>query len=128
MVIGTLAVAVFGGLGIALWMRWVWSRTPSAVRATVPARRRRAVAWVVWGAFTAGLLGLVATVAGLVHAFGSVEGVDPSQKAKVLAEGISDAMNYTAAGLVVQYVGCAVGLVAGWKLLRLCNRAVSTGG
>jgi biopolymer transport protein ExbB/TolQ len=109
-------------------MRWIWSRTPVAVRATVPARHRRAVAWVVWGAFTAGLLGLAATVAGLVHAFGSVADVDPSQKAEVLAQGISDAMNYTAAGLVAQDVGCAIALVAGWKLLRLCNAAAAPAG
>jgi len=128
MLIGTLAVAVLGGLGVALWMRWLWSRTPSTVRATVPVPRRRAVAWVVWGAFAAGLVGLAATVLGLVHAFGAVADVDPSQKARVLAQGISDAMNYTATGLAVQYIACAVALVAGWKLLRLCNRAGSTGG
>jgi hypothetical protein len=59
---------------------------------------------------------------------GHVADVDPSQKAKVLAQGISDAMNYTAAGLVVQYVGCAVALVAGWKVLRLCHAAAAPGG
>ena len=128
MVIGALAVVIFGGLGVVLWMRWLWSRTPVAVRATVPDCRRRAVAWVVWGAFAAGLVGLVATVVGLVHAFGAVADVDPAQKAKVLAQGISDAMNYTAAGLVVQYIGCAVALVAGWKLLRLCHAAAAPGG
>jgi hypothetical protein len=119
MVIGALALAVFGGLGVAVWLRWLWSRTPSALRSTVPARHRQVVAWVVWGALAAGLVGLAATVASLVHAFGHVAEVDPALKAKVLAQSISDAMNCVAAGLAVQYVACAVGLIAGWKLLRL---------
>jgi len=118
MVIGGVAVALLGGLGAALWLRWLWSRTPESVRSSVPARHRYAAAGVVWGAFLSGVLGWAMTVRGLVRAFGDVANVDPSEKAKVLAMGISEAMNMTAAGIVVQLFGCVLGLVLGWTLLR----------
>ena len=53
------------------------------------------------------LSGLLGTVTGLIMAFGSVSGesVDPSQKARVLAQGISEAMNCTAFGLGVAIIG-----------------------
>jgi len=49
------------------------------------------------------LSGLLGTVTGLITSFGAVSGesVDPSQKARILAEGISEAMNCTAFGLIV---------------------------
>ncbi len=47
------------------------------------------------------LLGLLGTITGLIHAFTAVSLVDPSQKAALLAKGISEAMNTTAFGLVV---------------------------
>src|SRR6187455_1191751 len=48
------------------------------------------------------LSGLFGTIVGLIKAFGAVggESVDPSQKARILAEGISEAMNCTAWGLI----------------------------
>jgi biopolymer transport protein ExbB/TolQ len=48
------------------------------------------------------LCGLFGTIVGLIKAFAAVggEGVDPSQKALILAEGISEAMNCTAFGLM----------------------------
>lgn len=50
----------------------------------------------------AGLAGGGGTLLGLVKAFGAVggESIDPSQKARILAEGISEAMNCTAFGLL----------------------------
>ena len=52
------------------------------------------------------LSGLLGTITGLIKAFGAVggESVDPSQKARILAEGISEAMNCTAFGLMVAIV------------------------
>jgi biopolymer transport protein ExbB len=52
------------------------------------------------------LSGLLGTITGLIKAFGAVggESVDPSQKARILAEGISEAMNCTAFGLMVALV------------------------
>ena len=59
------------------------------------------------------LSGLFGTIIGLIRAFGAVggEAVDPSQKARILAEGISEAMNCTAFGLIsaiVALMGFAV--------------------
>ncbi len=53
------------------------------------------------------LSGLLGTVTGLIKAFGAVsaKSVDPSQKATILAQGISEAMNCTAFGLGVAIIG-----------------------
>lgn len=53
------------------------------------------------------LSGLLGTVTGLIKAFGAVSGesIDPSQKARILAHGISEAMNCTAFGLAVAIIG-----------------------
>jgi biopolymer transport protein ExbB/TolQ len=58
------------------------------------------------------LSGLFGTIVGLIKAFGAVggESVDPSQKARILAEGIAEAMNCTAFGLlsaIIALVGFA---------------------
>jgi biopolymer transport protein ExbB len=45
------------------------------------------------------LLGLLGTIGGMIHCFEAVAHVDPSQKATILAEGISEAMNCTWFGL-----------------------------
>lgn len=47
------------------------------------------------------LLGLLGTIAGLIGAFAAVAGVSPSEKATLLSNSISTAMNCTAFGLVV---------------------------
>jgi biopolymer transport protein ExbB len=47
------------------------------------------------------LLGLFSTIVGLIVSFKAVSAVDPSQKAVLLARGISEAMNGTAYGLSV---------------------------
>ena len=49
------------------------------------------------------LVGLLGTIAGLIHCFESVgkPGVDPALKSKILADGIAEAMNCTAFGLLV---------------------------
>ena len=47
------------------------------------------------------LLGLLGTIMGLIDAFKTVSGVDPSQKAELLSSAISVAMNTTAFGLMV---------------------------
>lgn len=52
------------------------------------------------------LCGLFGTIAGLIRAFGAVggEAIDPSQKARILAEGISEAMVCTAFGLIAAII------------------------
>jgi biopolymer transport protein ExbB/TolQ len=61
------------------------------------------------------LSGLLGTITGLIKSFGAVggESVDPSQKARILAEGISEAMNCTAFGLIV-----ALTALIGYALLN----------
>jgi biopolymer transport protein ExbB/TolQ len=53
------------------------------------------------------LSGLLGTVTGLIESFGAVSGdsVDASQKGRILAAGISEAMNCTAFGLIVAILG-----------------------
>lgn len=53
------------------------------------------------------LTGLFGTVLGLIKSFGAVSkpGVDQGQKATILAEGISEAMNCTAFGLMAAILG-----------------------
>jgi biopolymer transport protein ExbB/TolQ len=53
------------------------------------------------------LLGLLGTIAGLQTSFGSLASTDAAQKATLLAQGISVAMNTTAFGLIVA-VPCMV--------------------
>jgi len=47
------------------------------------------------------LLGLLGTIMGLIQAFDALAGADPSEKAEMLASGISVAMNTTAFGLII---------------------------
>lgn len=89
-----LVVALIGALATLWWSRRIWKR-----RRELPLSAR-----IVAGVLTAAAgLGGFGTVVGLVKAFGAVggESVDPSQKARILAEGIAEAMNCTAAGVVV---------------------------
>ncbi|MCL2724089.1 MAG: MotA/TolQ/ExbB proton channel family protein [Polyangiaceae bacterium] len=67
------------------------------------------------------LTGLLGTVSGLIRSFGAVSGesVDASQKARILAEGISEAMNCTAFGLIVALVS-----LVGYALLNGKTQAI----
>lgn len=67
------------------------------------------------------LLGLLMTVKRLVDAFSDVEGtaVLPEDKAKVLARGISSAMNATYIGVAVSSVGLVILVAAGIQLVRV---------
>ncbi len=47
------------------------------------------------------LVGLLGTIGGLISCFAGVAGVDASEKARVLSDGIAEAMNCTAFGLIV---------------------------
>lgn len=54
------------------------------------------------------LLGLLGTIAGLIHSFEAVGHADAQQKAALLADGISTAMNATMLGLAVA-IPCMIG-------------------
>jgi biopolymer transport protein ExbB/TolQ len=47
------------------------------------------------------LLGLLGTITGLIHSFAAIAAADPSQRQIILSNGIAEAMNCTAFGLVV---------------------------
>lgn len=55
------------------------------------------------------LIGLLATVWGLITSFQGVAGVDPAQKSALLAKGVSEAMLGTAFGLVVAIPALVIG-------------------
>jgi biopolymer transport protein ExbB/TolQ len=59
------------------------------------------------------LLGLLGTIQGLIQAFAAVGAADPSQKAALLASGISVALYTTAFGLIV-----AIPMLAGYTVLQ----------
>ena len=99
-----IAVLVLGGALAAGHRHRVYD---AVVLKTVGATRPRLLAayaleYLMLGVATA-VFGAFGTVAGLVMAFGATggEAVDPSQKARILAQGISAAINCTAAALLV---------------------------
>jgi biopolymer transport protein ExbB/TolQ len=51
------------------------------------------------------LSGLLGTITGMIKSFGAAANADPTRKATLLAEGISEAMNCTAFGIGVALVG-----------------------
>jgi biopolymer transport protein ExbB len=59
------------------------------------------------------LLGLLGTIIGLIHAFGAVANANPADKATILANSISEAMNCTAFGLIV-----AIPALAAYSVLQ----------
>lgn len=107
--LGSLGLLIFlGGPVLGVWL---------AVR-LYKRRKGYSRAVLVAGSLTAfaAASGAVGTVFGLVMAFGAVggESIDPSQKARVLAEGISVAMNSTALGVMLLVPSSLVL----WALLR----------
>ena len=101
LVTGIVAVA------LAFWARWL-GRRDSAPRFV------RHLAWV-FGAFW--LIGAIGTGYGIMRSFGAVSGesVDPSQKARILAEGISEAINVAAASAALLVIGAIVMLALTWR-------------
>lgn len=77
-----------------------------AVLEIIPKIERR-LHYLAMLANVATLTGLLGTIQGLIQAFAAVGKADPSQKAALLASGISIAMNTTAYGLIVA-VPCIV--------------------
>jgi hypothetical protein len=76
----------------------LWAALRTQVVERLQLLQRRAIACAVVATSGAGL----GVLLGLVAAFGAVggESVDPSQNARILAEGISGAMNCVAVGLL----------------------------
>lgn len=89
-----LAMALAGAMATLWWGRSLWTRRHQLAARTKVIASTAMVA-SVWGALS--------TVVGLVGLFGAAggESVDPSQRARVLAEGISAAVNGIAFGLLL---------------------------
>ncbi len=100
---GTLPAALGSVLG-----RMRLSESPEEARAAAEeeilesvTRLERRTAYLPTLANVATLLGLLGTIIGLIQSFQAISVADPSQKATLLAQGISVAMNTTAFGLIV---------------------------
>jgi biopolymer transport protein ExbB/TolQ len=83
------------GIGLTIWMILrIWKAGPRASIA----------AWITAGVIGfAVAFGVLGTALALLKAFGAAggESVDPSRKARILAEGISEAINCTAFGVLL---------------------------
>jgi hypothetical protein len=84
----------------------LWAALHSQAVERLRMLQRRAIACALVATFGAGL----GVMFGLIKAFGAVGGqsVDPSQQARVLAEGVSEAINCFAVGLVTAPLPIAV--------------------
>jgi hypothetical protein len=93
-----LCFALFGAAANLVAVLLLWAALRTRVVEYLRLLRRRAVACAAVATRGAALGVLI----GLIKAFGAVggESVDPSQKARILAEDISGAMNCVAGGLV----------------------------
>jgi biopolymer transport protein ExbB/TolQ len=64
------------------------------------------------------LIGLITTVLFLRSSFQETAAADPSHKAQLLAQGISESMNATAAGMIVSLLAIAPTIVFAVRLHR----------
>ncbi len=69
------------------------------------------------------LVGMAATALLLRRAFGQTATVDPAEKARFLAEGISSSMNGMACGLIVSCVAAIAAVTFAVRLYRERTRA-----
>lgn len=94
LLVAWFVLAIVGPVATVIWLRRLWKRR-SELRAWTKALAGLLAAAVVFGA--------LGTAVGFIKGFGAVggESVDPSQKARILAERISEAMNCAALGLLV---------------------------
>ncbi|MEN0057364.1 MAG: MotA/TolQ/ExbB proton channel family protein [Bdellovibrio sp.] len=64
-------------------------------------RVEKRIGFLAMFANVATLMGLLGTITGLIHAFAGISNANPAEKAAILSQGISLAMNTTAYGLIV---------------------------
>jgi biopolymer transport protein ExbB/TolQ len=64
-------------------------------------RVEKRIGFLAMFANVATLLGLLGTITGLIHSFAGIASANPAEKATILSQGISLAMNTTAYGLIV---------------------------
>jgi hypothetical protein len=94
-------------VALAFWARWLGRRygTPKVVR------------YLPWTFLGAWLIGTIGAAAFMLKMFGAVSGesIDPSQKARILAEGISESMNMAACSIAFFVLGALVMLLLTWR-------------
>lgn len=73
------------------------------------------------------LLGLLGTISGLIKTFTAIAGAEPEAKAKLLGAGISEAMNATAAGLVVGISAMIIYTLCVSKIEEVVSQSKKTG-
>jgi biopolymer transport protein ExbB/TolQ len=95
-----LVLGLVAAVATARWSGRLWKRRMELLP------RARTIAAIVTAS---AMLGALGTLVGLGKAFGAIggESVDPSQKARMLGEGISEAMNCTVFGIVT-WILCAI--------------------
>ena len=64
-------------------------------------RVEKRIGFLAMFANVATLVGLLGTITGLIHSFAGIANANPTEKAQILSQGISLAMNTTAYGLIV---------------------------
>lgn len=64
-------------------------------------RVEKRIGFLAMFANVATLIGLLGTITGLIHSFAGIANANPAEKATILSQGISLAMNTTAYGLIV---------------------------
>jgi len=73
------------------------------------------------------LIGLLGTILGLIHTFGSLDRIpDPAQRTQALARGISEAMFNTALGLAIAVVCMIAHLILNGQAKRIVSDLEST--
>lgn len=101
-------------------MREIQDAVDEASLAELPRLDKR-VAYLSMLANVAVLLGLLGTIAGLIKTFGALGGASAAEKATMLSEGISEAMNCTAFGLLTAIPSLIIfGLLQG-RVTRINN-------
>ena len=94
-------------VALLFWARWVGGKYGAP----------RWVRWSGWAVAAAWAVTAVVSIHGMVESFGAVRGesVDPAQKARALAEGISGAMHAALMGIAVIASGIVFLLVLTWR-------------
>src|SRR4051812_13122897 len=79
----------------------------------------RWIAGLIVGAalMLAPVIGIAVTVFGMIRAFHSVAQADPAMKSQMLADGIAEAMNFTAFGILLFIPGVVIAALCLWRLL-----------
>lgn len=118
--LGWIWVSLFAALDLAAF---------GSAAVAVAARKRRIALWALLVAACATLASLVLTVAsttvGIASANVAIGAIDPADKARVLAGGISATMNGAAVGVVATFVAGAAAVVC--LVAALIHRSAPSG-